>query len=168
VRRAGAGRVLRMNKSVYLAGPITGLDYEGATSWRTVVADRFRDLGIDAFSPLRCKAYLATAGSLKAEGYDEYPLSSAKGITTRDRHDVMTCDLVLVNLVGAEKISIGTMIEVGWADAARKPIVMAIEPGNPHHHAMLTTCAGFVTDEIDHAIDMAAAILLSDGEKVMA
>jgi hypothetical protein len=35
---------------------------------------------------------------------------------TRDRFDATRCDVLLVNLLGAERVSIGTMMEVAWAD----------------------------------------------------
>ena len=39
-----------------------------------------------------------------------------KGIVTRDRWDVAKADVVLMNLVGATQVSIGTMVELGWAE----------------------------------------------------
>ena len=41
------------------------------------------------------------------------------------------CDVVLMYLIGAKKVSIGTMIEAGWADAYRKPVVLVLE--DPTH-----------------------------------
>jgi len=146
--------------SVYLAGPITGLTFGDSTDWRGHAVLRFAEAGITAYSPLRCKEYLAERGVLDAMGYEDRPLSSPKGITTRDRFDVMTKDLILVNFIGAETVSIGTVMEIAWADLQRKPIVVAMEEGNVHTHAMLTQAAGFIVPTLDEAIDVATAILL--------
>ena len=39
---------------------------------------------------------------------------------------------MLVNLLGLEKITLGTMVEYGWADAFRKPIITVIEKKEIH------------------------------------
>lgn len=89
-------------------------------------------------------------------------LSSNKGITTRDRWDATRCDLLLVNLIGATTVSIGTVLEIAWADLSRTPIVCAIEPdgNNPHHHGMLNDIIGFRVPTLTEAVDIAKAILL--------
>lgn len=126
--------------------------------------------GIVGYSPMRAKDYLAAVGVLsgKPDAYADYVLSSAKGITTRDSWDVATCDLMLINLLGAEKISIGTVLEVGMGYAQKKPMVVAMEDDNPHHHVMLDTMVGWIVDDLDYAIDITKAILLPDGVKVAA
>lgn len=144
---------------VYLAGPITGLTYDQGQDWREHATKAFSEYGILAYSPLRAKQYLRTEGVLGGS-YESNPLSTAKGITTRDRNDVLTCDLVLVNFLGADRISMGTCVEFGWADAFRKPLVMAIEPDNPHTHPMLEQIAGFRVPTLDEAIYISRRILL--------
>lgn len=147
--------------AVYLAGGITGLKYQEADSWRQHAASRLRRFGIEVFSPTRAKGYLSTQGALPSRIQGTHPLSTDKGIVTRDRNDCMRSDLVLMNLLGAERVSIGTMIEAGWADAARNPIVLAMEPsGNVHEHAMLHEVAGFIVPTLDEAIDLTVSVLL--------
>ncbi len=156
-----------MNRpSVYLAGPITGLTYGEGADWRVKAKERFAADGIDAFSPLRMKQYLEMFGILEAKNQGTYnysgahPLSEDKGIMTRDRNDVTHRDMVLANFLGAERISIGTCIEIGWADAARKPIVAVIEDDNPHHHAMLDEACGYQVYTLEEAIEIVEAVLL--------
>ena len=88
-------------------------------------------------------------------------MSTEAAITGRDRYDVMTrCDAVLVYLLGAEEVSIGTVIEVGWADAARKPIILVIEDeGNVHDHPMVRCPAAFRVSSLIDACDLANALL---------
>lgn len=144
---------------LYLAGPITGISYRDSTDWRKYVAKKLPPQ-IKVISPLRGKTYLRTKKQIKTS-YENIPLSSAKGIASRDRFDTMRCDALLVNLLGAKKVSIGSVLEIGWADAFRKPIILAIEKeGNPHDHAELKEVANFIVDNLDEAIELAIKILL--------
>lgn len=148
-----------MQRTVYLAGPITGLSYGGATEWRQYVADLLPDY-ILPVSPMRGKQYLGKEEKIGLS-YEQYPLSCQKGITCRDRHGIMSCDAVLINLLGAKTISIGTMIEIGWADMLRKPIILVMENDNPHVHPIVKECAGFIVDNLDEAIHITTAVLMT-------
>ena len=145
-------------KTLYLAGPITGCSYDGATDWRDYVAKNLPDW-ISPVSPMRGKEYLSEETSI-ASAYEDIPLSCQKGITCRDRHGVMNCDMMMVNLLGAEKVSIGSVMEMGWADMIRKPFVLIMEPGNMHDHPMVKETAGFIVDTLDSGINIAKAVLM--------
>jgi len=156
-----------MNKSVYLSGPITGYDFDhwSCNGWRKNAAlapevDSTGGLtGIVCYSPLRGKAYLKNiAGPI--EGEYNGPLTSRHAITQRDRHDCMTCDAMLVYLANAERVSIGTMIELGWADAVRKPIVLVMEPGNVHEHVIACSIPIAVVPTLEEGCDLIRRILL--------
>lgn len=151
---------------MYLAGPITGLSYKGAVDWREYARNELDKFGINAFSPMRGKIYLEKFKDLSgaADAYSARPLSTEKGITTRDRFDATRVDVVLANLLGANRVSIGTMIEFGWADAHRRPIVAVMEPGNIHDHAMVREMAGFIVPNLDEALLVTRAILLPNGQ----
>lgn len=145
---------------VYLAGPITGLTYDDGNSWREQAAKELEQDGIIAWSPLRAKEYLRNYGVMEAQGYFDKVLSNAKGITTRDRWDCMRADVVLANFEGASHVSIGSVMELGWADAARVPIVAVIEEGNVHNHAMIEQVCGFIVPFLAEAIDVVKALVL--------
>lgn len=159
----------KASPTVYLAGAITGLTYNEGQDWRNYARTELAGADIRAFSPLRGKDYLQRVGKIPSvqEGWAKtpeamIPLSSNKGIVTRDRNDCTRCDLVLMNLLGTERVSIGTMIEAGWADAARNPIVLVMEDGNIHEHAMLNELAGYRVRTLDEALDICIAILAPD------
>lgn len=143
---------------VYLAGPITGLSFGEATDWREAAITRLGVHGILGLSPLRAKDYLLAETTL-ADEYVDKVLSCQKGITTRDRFDCQRADILLVNLAGAERVSIGTMIELGWADSVRVPIILVLEPGSPHDHAMVREVAGWIVPNLQEALDVAIAVL---------
>lgn len=142
---------------VYLAGPITGCSYNGATDWRKEVARQLGDKCIIGVSPMRCKDYLLEETTI-ADSYEARVMSSQKGLTARDRWDCRRCDIILANFLGAERVSIGTVMELGWADAARRPIVVVMEQGNVHDHAMVREVAGFIVSTLDEAVQVISAL----------
>lgn len=142
---------------VYLAGPITGLSYGEAVDWRQDAIKRLNDHNIVGLSPLRSKQYLSQTTSF-ADRYDEYVLSTQKGIVARDRWDATRCDVILVNLEGAERVSIGSVMEIAWADAHRIPIVLVLDEGNLHDHAMVREVAGFIVPTLDAGLEVVIAL----------
>ena len=148
-----------MNKEylIYCAGPITGLSYDNTVGWRDYVGSKLPE-NIKAISPMRGKTYLLDKTSID-DCYNDIILSSQKGITTRDRNDVFRCDLLLANLLGTEKVSIGTVMEIAWADSLRKPIVLIMESKNIHDHAMVREVSGFIVKTLDEAIELSKTIL---------
>lgn len=158
-------------RHVYLAGPITGQSYEGATDWREYAYRDLKKAGITAFSPMRAKEYLKKEQTLSGapDAYTGLGLSNPKGIVTRDRFDCMNADMILMNLLPAEEsgvVSVGTMIELGWADAARVPVVLIMTEKNPMYHAMVTEMAGYIVRDLDSALTLVKAFLLPESDKV--
>jgi len=145
-------------KTVYLAGPIKGLSYDGCTDWREYAKSMLGEHGITGISPMRWKDNLKEEERI--EGSYDTPFCRSKGIITRDRFDVFCCDVMLANLLGAEEVSIGTMIEYGWADAARKPIVTIMEEGNLHEHPIVLEATGFRVESLDEGLDVAVGLLV--------
>lgn len=151
---------------VYLAGPISGLDFDGATDWREFAKNELGQFGIKTLSPLRYQEHLRTVGVFtdcaKETERLKSPMSMPKGLTIRDRWDARRCDVLLVNLLGAQKVSVGTVMEIAWADGAPKdiPIVAAIEPdSNIHEHAMLMHCIGYRVPTLWDACDVTRQLL---------
>jgi nucleoside 2-deoxyribosyltransferase len=127
-----------MKKKVYLAGPITGTSYGEATDWRAKAVRDLEKWGIAGFSPMRGKAYLSKEEEL-LDAYNDQTMSSITAINIRDYNDTRTSDAILVNLLDAKRVSIGTVMEIAWAKAHKIPIVLIMEKeGNVHDHGMLT------------------------------
>ena len=145
-------------KRVYLAGPIKGLNYNQCNDWREYAKKELEKEGIIGVTPMRAKEYLNT-GQVIMDA-DENVITSQKGITMRDRWDVTSCDVILGNFLGAKNVSIGTMIEYGWADSARKPIITVMErEGNVHDHPIIRELTGFRVESLDEGLYVAKAIL---------
>jgi hypothetical protein len=152
---------MAIKKKVYGAGHISNLSYDESTSWRDYAKKKFESVGIDFFSPMRMKQYLKEEKDLKFS-YEKYPLSSSKGVMTRDRNDVITSNALLVNLKGyPDKMSIGTSMEIAWADLLRIPTVMVAEKNNVHAlHPMTKEACGFIVEDLDEGIDLVISVLV--------
>ena len=145
--------------SVYLAGPITGQSYDGATDWRKEVINKLPP-GILGFSPLRSKTYLLNETSI-ADSYEQKVMSSQRGIYARDHYDCQRCDAIFVNLLGADRVSIGTVMEIAWGAAYDKPIILVMEEdGNLHDHAMIREACPLTVRDIDEGIHILTSLLL--------
>lgn len=120
---------------MYLAGPITGLSYGAAKNgWR----EQFFNLlggyhsAIDCFSPMRQKEFLKDAQCVSGSAAEleniEHALARPLGILTRDFNDVTKRDAMVACFLGATRVSIGTVWEIGVAFSHRKPVVVVMEP----------------------------------------
>lgn len=144
--------------TVYLAGPISGQTYAGATDWREYAICRLAEWGIVGLSPMRGKAYLSGETRL-ADHYPEHVACTVKGITCRDIWDVRRCDVVLINLLDAKEVSIGSMLELGGGFVLNKPVVLCMQPGNPHWHGMVLEMGDFRVDTLDDGLDVVRMLL---------
>ena len=127
---------------VYLSGPITGLTYAQARfTWRNEFAAMLNP-GITPLSPMRHEGHLAEMGNVGIEP-DNLPthlFSHPKMIVTKDFLDIDECTIMVVNFLGAVKVSQGTLIEMGYAYARGKTLITIIEPqGNVHNSPFIGT-----------------------------
>ena len=145
---------------VYAAGPIAGCSWEECTKWRNDLRYMF-PTNITVISPLRAKKYLNQEKSVALD-YKEFPLSTQRGIVTRDKFDVARCDLVFVNLLNAKTVSIGTCFEIAWAHLLNKPIIVVMEDRAIHQHPFIKECSNFIFNDLEEAVKVATAILLPE------
>ena len=153
-----------MKPLVYLAGAIAGLSGADATDWRREARYQLDARAIESLDPMRAKHELAEQPRISTN-FNDYAdrgaFFTSRGIMARDFNDVKRCDALLVNLLGLEKPSLGTIMELAWAYALQKPAVIAIEKsGNPHdNHPMIHEAMPFRVETLDEAIDAVAVIL---------
>lgn len=108
---------------------------------------------------MRGKADLQSTEPIEG-AYPDHPFAGERAIITRDRFDVMSCDVILMNLLPmGDRVSIGTFIELGWADANRKPVVMVRSPDCKSHHPMVDQLVGFDVQSLEDAIHTIAILL---------
>jgi len=150
---------------VYLCGPITGCTFlEAKHGWREEVFNTLSPWGIECLSPLRHlrEDQIDTGDhkSMNPNGAAVGVLSTPRGLTERDRFDTMRADLIFCNLLGATRPSIGSMIEFGWADAERIPILVAMEEDNIHNHGMVNAIASWIVPTLEEAIEVTKDLLV--------
>jgi len=150
---------------VYLAGPITGLSYDDAAlGWRKHVHDELKAVGIESYSPMRGKGYLKKHGLAPIPGsfsMTDNAIVRTQGILGRDHNDVQSCDLMFVNLLDAQRVSIGTMVEFGWATAYKKPIITIMQQkGCVHDHAFVHGLSTYRVDTVEEGLGLAKHLLL--------
>jgi nucleoside 2-deoxyribosyltransferase len=143
---------------VYLAGPILGQTYQGCNDWREYSIKWLAQYEIKGVSPMRAKLHLNDGREI-TDNYED-ALCCSRGIITCDGFDVMNCDMMLANLLGAKRVSIGTIGEFFWADAYRKPVIAVMEKeGNPHEHAMIREITGFRVETLEEGLAVVRAVL---------
>ena len=149
-------------KTVYLAGPISGLTFDGANDWRERAQAFFAARGVQGLSPLRGKEYLRALGELSPQCVKEGQanvLSLPRSIMTRDFYDCTNSDVILANLLGASRVTIGTVMEIAWGFQCRTPIVLCMEEGNVHEHAMVNEAFGYRVATLEEGLAVCASIL---------
>lgn len=145
-----------INPLIYLMGPISGVNLNGALAWREY-AQRLLSPEIRVLDPMRGKKNILPDTDEKL-GFDytatPSELVTPAGIVNRDLMDIKRCDLVLANFLDASEISIGSCVEVGIAIAYNKPLVLTMEAKNIHRHPFITYKAMFLVEELSQAIDL--------------
>lgn len=147
-----------MKHKVYLAGPIAGLNYSGAQEWRTEVASRLNSDRVETLTPMRGKQFLKEVGDITQVAYADV-IANSKGVTRRDFNDTVTSSCLFVNLLGAKKVSIGTVMEIAWAFQARVPSIVIMEKDNVHQHLMVEEASHYIVDSIEAGIRLVKLLL---------
>jgi len=161
-----------MSYIVYLAGPISNCSFDSVVDWREHAIKKL-PAEILGLSPMRGKTYLQNMQEISThvEGRTDMNenssvlhlnkiMSSSRGIITRDYNDVRRSDALLVNLAGATKVSIGTVMEIGWAKVLNIPVICVMEEGNVHDHPMVNECIGYRCNTLDEGIELVQMLLL--------
>lgn len=166
-------------KLVYLSGPIAGLDHNGASSWREYVKSNLSP-HIHGISPMRGKEVLVEKGKITSELLSTMRAShpdilniDSKSITARDRNDVKRCDIMLMNMsqASSEAPSVGSSIELGWADAWDKPVVLVCPMNRSSlktmewfwDHPIAKQLVGWHVENLDTGIEIVNQIFEGEG-----
>ena len=149
---------------MYTAGPIKGLTYDGASTWREYVHNEMKELApwIKTISPVRGDHAAKGTDKLIQNDFKEHVFTTKYAINQRDYNDVKRADIIFVNLLGTEVVSIGTVMEIAWARAFNKPVVMMMKDGNIHDHPLLRYPAGYIVDDLDLGVHVAISVISTD------
>ena len=140
---------------VYLAGPMATRTYGECVDWR----DKMRELcetHIRFLSPLRGLEYFMDAEELPLEVEGDV-MNEGAAIISKCRMDVRRADAVVAYFPdGNERTSVGSMVELGWADMLQKPIIIIrSDEEKAHAHPFVEHLAGWTVQSVGEA----AAIL---------
>lgn len=140
-----------MSQIVYLAGPITGLEFDAAKEWRDPSSEfcqRLQALGWETRSPMRDKEKFRVKGKLSAF-FDE-----GAAAVNQDLQDIVEADAVILNVLDAERVSLGSMAEMGYAYATLTPVIVVTEgEENIHHHVFTDYMAERIVPDLNSAIE---------------
>jgi len=143
---------------IYCVHPISGLPPELVFNYYDGVRFRLKDQGWDVFTPMVGKNQLCCDVAFKAEGYGT-PISSNHAIFGRDQWMVRQSDVIYANLMCADNVSIGSMMELAWASMLGKHVVVAMGANNVHRHAFVLEAATLVFDNEEEAEDYLSQLI---------
>lgn len=137
---------------IYTAGPIAGLSYDQVMERYISQTKILKALGYHVICPMTGKSFLQDIKEFKGHGYNDFPLSTDHAIKTRDRWMVGQADIVLADFtLGVTRVSIGTCMELAWADELKKHIIVVMQPINIHQHCFIKECANVIYVDIRQA-----------------
>lgn len=132
---------------IYCCHPISGQSADDVFEYYERMEETLGSYGYEVLTPMHGKDVLRTESKFRAADY-RYPVTTNHAIFGRDRWMVGQADVVYANLLGAPIVSIGSVMELAWASAARKHVVLCMEEQNVHRHAFVLEAADVVwTDE---------------------
>lgn len=151
-----------LSGGVYLCGPIAGCTYEEARyGWRKTIADLLHQ-DIPVLSPMRQEGHLAEVSeAIGTFAFDNVAIATQRAIVAKDKLDIRQSSLVFANFLGAERVSIGSVAELGIASTQNKIIVVAMEPkGNIHDHVFVRELSDIRVASLSEAADVINALLI--------
>jgi len=137
---------------VYCVHPISGLSYDAVVEYYERTVELLEDIGYIVLQPMTGKMYLQNETEFKTEGYDN-PVSTNRAIKGRDKWMVKISDIVYANFVNAKDVSIGSCMEIAWAEMLGKHTVVVMGKKNPHRHAFILECADIIFETEAEALD---------------
>lgn len=131
---------------VYLAGPISGLTYNEATAWRETAKSVLADYGAMGLSPFDQHNAPKDKNVALDAWFEEQIGMDTLTVVQGDLAMVDACDVLFMNLKGANRPSLGSMAELGYAWKGGKYVITVADPVH-HNHPFVThmsheTCEG--------------------------
>ena len=145
--------------TVYLAGPIKGMNFEQANDWRTYVKAELAKYKIAGISPLRCEPLI---GEVYTAEYPDPRFGTAKAIGSKNVFDVRNCNMTIAYIPEPPDNSLhswGTIAELSWAYILGKPAILVSDDPVVRGHPVLKATAGWIVEDLDDAVDICSGIL---------
>ena len=138
---------------IYCARPINGCTIDEIRAYYGGVKKKLNKIGYDVLTPMIQSEYVRVSKKFQATAEGMNPGASNRAIVSRDHWLVKNCDILYINLLSAQSVSIGSVSELAWAYDNGKHIVMVIDKeNNPHKHAFVLEMADVIYDNEKDAI----------------
>jgi hypothetical protein len=126
-----------MTKNVYLGGPIGGLTWHEANSWRNSVTSLLAPLNcLSPLRPLNGVSQFDCNPTFNEHVNDDQVLPFHV-FHKRDYEDVDSSQMLLFNFIGAKRKSIGSACEIARGYYRQTPMVCVMELGNINEDVFL-------------------------------
>jgi len=152
---------MKSNMSVYCVHPISGCSADEVFTYYDEIKGLL-DPYYRVLTPMYGKGELRTELEFKASGYEDDPLANNHSIFERDRWMVEQSDIILANLTGATRASIGSMFELAWASILGKYVVVVMEKQNVHRHAFVLQAADVIFEDAETAVEYLKRLSLGE------
>jgi nucleoside 2-deoxyribosyltransferase len=141
---------------------MTGLSAEQIAKYYADLKVKLTDMGLYALQPFYGKE--AEEGQIfQSHGYTK-PIATDHAIFKRDHWMVRQSDIVYANLLGADRVSIGSMMELAWGYQMEKHVVLVMEKDNVHKHCFVHEAADVIFDNTEDALEYLSFISLKNYE----
>lgn len=118
---------------VYFAHPISGVSLEVVQQYYDDIRKMF---GKICFVQTPMDVVARTDLSERKESFKD-PAMVNDVITNRDYKFVEGCNVIFANLSKCTRVSIGTVMEIAWAYAHHKYIIIVMDENGLHEHGMI-------------------------------
>lgn len=129
---------------IYLAHPISGRSFNDIMHYYAIHLKELKKVGFNVIYPFIGEGFMRNETRIKPHGYDTHPIITNHAIYKRDIWNVERCDILLVDLRDAKRVSIGCVIELQHANSISKHTIVIMEKHNIHRHAMLLEASDIV------------------------
>ena len=151
---------------IYLSGPLTGTAVRD-DNWRADVRRKLPPT-FAFFDPSLQAADRGIGYQEKLTPLEDLErLRHGKFVVDRNRHYIAKSDALLCNFLQTkDRVSIGSVGEIHWANASNVPIIMVREQhGNIHDHAILNAIASKLCFSLDDACRVLAEMFNKGAKK---
>ena len=131
---------------IYCVHPISGLTPEAVMGYYSHIVEYLRYIGYDVYYPMIGKGEFRPERTYKSNitAAHTNPLVSNHAIFARDKWMVTQADVIYADFTEATSISIGSIMELAWANMLGKHIVLAMNKENIHSHSFVLEAVSVV------------------------
>lgn len=144
---------------VYLGGQVTGLDFGSSVAWPEQMREMI-DERIDVVGPMRHQRALKHVGKIGSELITGNPTATDAAIRRGCKHDILRVDFCIFNLQPIQKLSLGCMWEMAWADMLQKPICVILTDNKFYDHPFIRDGATWLAPDSEKAAEIVNSFLL--------